>query len=93
MPVQHSITRRKSLDRGRNCYASRRGESAFSQLAAADRETPLEPMDLVELGQAAFLIGKDLEGGESLPARIRDFSAKAKYNRPPAAHFGWDSPC
>jgi DNA-binding NarL/FixJ family response regulator len=78
LPVKHSITRARSLDRGRELLRKQAWGIAFSQLAAVDREAPLEPMDLVELGQAAFLIGKESEGAECLARAHRGFLSRGE---------------
>ena len=78
MPVKNSITRARSLDRGRELLRKQAWSTAFAQLAAADREAPLEPMDLVELGQAAYLLGKESEGAELLARAHQGFLSRGE---------------
>jgi len=56
----------ESLERGRVSFQSHAWTNAFSQLSAADREAPLGPEDLLQLAQAALLIGKEAEGADLL---------------------------
>ncbi len=51
-----------SLDLGRSAYADRRWCDALEQLSEADNQTQLTPADLLLLGTAAFLVGRDSEG-------------------------------
>ena len=78
MPVKHSITKAHSLERGRELLRKQAWGLAFSQLAAADREAPLEPMDLVELGQAGYLIGKEAEANEFLSRAHQGFLSRGE---------------
>ena len=54
------------LEQGRAAFRKQAWASAFSQLSEADQETPLDPQHLVELAQAALLIGKEAEGAQFL---------------------------
>ena len=76
--MKNSITRARALDRGRELLRKQAWTKAFSQLTAADRETPLEPIDLVELGQAAYLIGRDAEGAEFLSRAHQGFMGRGE---------------
>jgi DNA-binding CsgD family transcriptional regulator/tetratricopeptide (TPR) repeat protein len=51
-----------ALDRGRAAYEDRRWGDAFEQLTESDRDSQLEPADLVRLATAASLIGRHSEG-------------------------------
>ncbi|MCA1706102.1 MAG: LuxR C-terminal-related transcriptional regulator [Actinobacteria bacterium] len=55
-------------DQGLAAYRQGAWSAAFSKLAAADRESPLDPADLDLLVTAAYLIGRD-EVGDELSAR------------------------
>jgi len=52
------------LDRGREAFARRAWGDAYSQLAAADREAPLDPEDLDLLAMAAHLVGRDVDSAD-----------------------------
>jgi ATP/maltotriose-dependent transcriptional regulator MalT len=54
------------LERGRKSLQQKAWGAAVIELTAADREATLDPMDLVELAQAALLIGKERDGIEIL---------------------------
>ncbi len=53
-----------TLDRGRECFARHAWGNAFTQLCAADRETPLEFEDLERLAMAAYLVGRDTDSAD-----------------------------
>lgn len=55
-----------ALERGRKAFGDRVWGAAFSQLSAADRETPLGPEDLVCLATAAHLLGRDVVSDDVL---------------------------
>src|SRR5262245_1837607 len=55
-----------ALQKGRDAFQRRAWGEAFSQLSAADRKSPLTPEDLVSFAQAAFLTGREREGGDLL---------------------------
>ncbi len=50
-----------TLDRGRESFARQAWADAFAQLAAADREAPLQPEDLERFATAAYLVGRDVD--------------------------------
>jgi DNA-binding CsgD family transcriptional regulator len=59
------ITRVDSpLYQGRQSFDRRGWATAYAQLSAADRETPLEPEDRERLATAAHLIGRDADCAE-----------------------------
>ena len=62
-----------ALERARVAYARHAWREAYEQFRAADQETPLSPADLEQLGNAAFLIGKDDECGETLTRLHQEF--------------------
>jgi DNA-binding NarL/FixJ family response regulator len=53
------VTTDTALDRGRASFDRRAWGAAYAELTAADHDQPLAPEDLVRLGTAAALIGKD----------------------------------
>ena len=57
-------THETQLAHGRASYEQRAWGDAYAQLAAADKEVPLEPEDLERMGMAAQLLGKGDEGVE-----------------------------
>ena len=62
------------LEKGRESFRKRAWGAAFSQLSAADSQAPLLPEYLVDLSQAALLIGKDAEGLNFLARAHQAFS-------------------
>jgi ATP/maltotriose-dependent transcriptional regulator MalT len=65
------------LEKGRESFRKRAWGAAFSQLSAADRQAPLPPEYLVDLSQAALLIGKDAEGLNFLARAHQAFSDRS----------------
>src|SRR5918994_88626 len=55
------MTSADALVQGRAAYGRQAWAEAYALLAAADRESPLEPVDLVLFGMAAQLVGKDAD--------------------------------
>ena len=55
------MTSASSLHRGRESFGRQAWAAAYSELTAADRESPLEPRDLERLATAAFLTGRDAD--------------------------------
>lgn len=49
------------LAQGKAAYSRRRWRQAFDLFSAADRESALAPEDLVQLGDAAYLLGDETE--------------------------------
>jgi ATP/maltotriose-dependent transcriptional regulator MalT len=49
------------IDRGRAAFEARSWAQVYSELRAADRESPLEPDDLERLATAAHLVGQEHE--------------------------------
>jgi len=60
-----------ALARGRAAFEHEAWADAYSQLKAADGQTPLDPDDLERLATAAFLVGEDTASAE---ARVRAHS-------------------
>jgi DNA-binding CsgD family transcriptional regulator len=67
-----------ALEQGLDSFREKRWGSAFVQLSSADREAALEPEHLVQLGQAALLIGKEAEGVEALARAHQGFLTLGK---------------
>ena len=51
----------RALDEGRNAFSRRQWREAFVSFSKADSHSSLGPLDLEQLGNAAYLIGKDDE--------------------------------
>jgi DNA-binding CsgD family transcriptional regulator len=64
-----STSQSTALERGREAFGRRMWGDAYRSLSAADREAPLDPLDLERLGMSAQLIGNDAES-EELLARV-----------------------
>jgi len=75
--------RGEALERARQSLERRRWSAAAVELAAGDRESPLDPMELVQLAQAELLIDNKLEGAQTLArARIaRKLETRSGANR------------
>jgi len=58
------MTSADALVKGRAAFDREAWAEAYAQLAAADRESPLEPDDLELLGMAAQLVGRDADSAE-----------------------------
>ena len=63
----------QALDEGRESFQKQAWAAAFSQLSAADSESPLEPEDLAQLAQSALLIGREADGIELLTRAHQGF--------------------
>ena len=64
--VPSSYPREQLLAKARESFQNQAWAPAFTGLAAADQEAPLEARDLVLLAQAALLTGKEVEGTDVL---------------------------
>ena len=62
-----------ALEQGRESFQKQAWAAAFSQLSAADSESPLDPEDLAQLAQAALLIGRESEGIQLLTRSHQGF--------------------
>ncbi len=60
------LSRERLLAQGRESFHKQAWGTAFSDFTAANKETQLEPEDLVLLAQTALLIGKEVEGADVL---------------------------
>jgi len=56
----------RALADGRDAFKREAWSDAWTLLATADRETPLEPQDLERLAAAAFLVGEDTDSIDAL---------------------------
>jgi DNA-binding CsgD family transcriptional regulator/tetratricopeptide (TPR) repeat protein len=54
-----------AIDQAREAFARRKWREAYELLAAADRESPLEPADLERFATAAYLVGEDAQAATS----------------------------
>lgn len=66
--VGEPMNRADALDRGRESFEHQAWGDAYTQLSAADQETPLEPEDLERLATATYLVGRDADS-EAIWAR------------------------
>jgi ATP/maltotriose-dependent transcriptional regulator MalT len=66
----------QALERGRESFRQQAWGAAFALLSEAAREAPLAAEDLVELAQAALLIGRDPEGTEALARAHQAFQER-----------------
>jgi DNA-binding CsgD family transcriptional regulator len=65
-----------ALDLGRDLYARRQWAGAHAHLTAADRESALDPEDLVRLAMSSFLLGKDTVSLEVLARAYQEFLSR-----------------
>ncbi len=82
------MSRAKTLDRARDSFRKKEWGTAVRCFTEADREAPLEPMDVAELAQATLLIGKQLEGADLLARAHRGFVQQSQ-SRPAARCAFW----
>ena len=62
----------EQLERGRESFERHAWTDAHAQLSAADRESHLDPEDLLRLAMAAYLIGRDDESVEILTRAFQE---------------------
>jgi DNA-binding CsgD family transcriptional regulator/tetratricopeptide (TPR) repeat protein len=86
--ARRSSARVQALDRGRKSLQDQSWRAAFDELSAADRDTPLEPVDLVELSKAAHLIGRQNASVELLARAHQGFLGRGE-TRPAARSAFW----
>ncbi len=77
----------QTLDRGRKSLQNRAWRAAFDQLSAADREAPLEPVDLEELSKAAHLIGRQDASVDLLARAHQGFLSRGETRRAARSAF------
>lgn len=68
--------RSPALSAGQDAFQKQAWSAAYSNLRAADEEVPLDPEHLVQLAQAALLLGKDAEGADLLARAHQGFLRK-----------------
>lgn len=76
-------TQEHTLEQGRESFRNKAWGDAYFQLLAADKQSPLEPEHLLELAQAALLIGKEAEGTDLLARTHQAFLSRG--DKQPAA--------
>lgn len=86
--IEKFVSRITSLERGRESFRKQSWGAAVKELSAADRESPLDPLALVELAQAAMLTGNDRDGAEIL-ARAHQAFLAAGHTQPAARCAFW----
>jgi DNA-binding CsgD family transcriptional regulator/tetratricopeptide (TPR) repeat protein len=69
------------LDRGRESFARQAWADAYAQLAAADREAPLQPDDLERLATAAYLVGRDTACADTWARAHHEFKSRGEVER------------
>lgn len=74
-------TRVQAIDRGRQSLHERAWGAAFAELSSADREQPIEPVDLAALAQVALLIGREAEGADLLARAHLEFLSRGEIQR------------
>ena len=74
-----------ALDQGRESFELQAWAEAFAQLSVADRDTSLEPDDLVRLATAAYLLGRDDESVALWERAHHGFLSRDEEDAP-----GWD---
>ena len=78
----------KAAEQGRESFRRQAWGAAYFELSAADREEPLEAEDLVQLAQAALLIGREAEGVDVLARAHQAFLSRGSA-RPAARCAFW----
>ena len=64
--TSEGMSRTDALERGRAAFDTEAWSEAYAHLAAADLDTPLDPLDLERLGMAAWLTGRGADSLEYL---------------------------
>jgi DNA-binding NarL/FixJ family response regulator len=85
--AKKSSTRVQALDRGRKSLQEHAWRAAFDHLSAADRESPLDPVDLVELSKAAHLIGMQVASQDILARAHQGFLSSGETHRAARSAF------
>jgi DNA-binding CsgD family transcriptional regulator len=76
--AKRTSTRGEVLEEGREAFRKRAWGTAFARLTQADLETPLEAEDLLLLGQAAQLIGRETEAADLLARTHQAFLSRGE---------------
>jgi DNA-binding NarL/FixJ family response regulator len=77
----------QTLDRGRKSLQNQAWRAAFDQLSAADRDVPLEPVDLEQLSKAAHLIGEQNASVDLLARAHQGFLSRGETRRAARSAF------
>lgn len=80
-------SRVQALDRGRKSLQNQAWRAAFDHLSAADREAPLDPVDLVELSKAAHLVGRQVASRDLLARAHQGFLSRGEIRRAALSAF------
>ena len=72
-PAKNASADADPVEQGRAFFQRKKWAAAFEQLSAADSQSSLQPQYLVELAQAALLIGKEAEGADYLARAHQGF--------------------
>jgi len=75
------MTRAQAVAEGRESLRKQAWSAAFSQLSAADREAPLDPVELQGLSIAAHLTGRESESLELLARAHQGFASQGDNQR------------
>jgi DNA-binding CsgD family transcriptional regulator len=75
------MTTADALAEGRESFERQAWADAFARLSAADRDTSLEPEDLVRLATAAYLLGKDDESAALWERAHHEFLSRNEEER------------
>jgi DNA-binding NarL/FixJ family response regulator len=86
-PASRSSNSVQTLDRGRKSLQNQAWRAAFDQLSAADRDVPLEPVDLEQLSQAAHLIGEQNASVDLLARAHQGFLSRGETRRAARSAF------
>lgn len=86
-PASRSSSSVQTLDRGRKSLQNQAWRAAFDQLSAADRDVPLEPVDLEQLSQAAHLIGEQNASVDLLARAHQGFLSRGETRRAARSAF------
>lgn len=71
-------SRSQDLEAGVEAFQKQAWAAAYAHLSAADRQSPLGPQELLQLAQAALLLGKDAAGEEVLARAHQGFLQHAR---------------
>jgi DNA-binding CsgD family transcriptional regulator len=69
------------VEEGREAFGRREWAAAYDRLSSADRQADLEPADLELLATAAWLVGRDDEGGAVSARAYREWLGRAETAR------------
>jgi DNA-binding CsgD family transcriptional regulator/tetratricopeptide (TPR) repeat protein len=86
--LKKNAVRSPTLDQAKRSPRKPAWGEVVSELSAADRLAPLDPMQLVELAQASMLIGMEREGSETL-SRAHQAFLKRGETQPAARCAFW----